>query len=89
MAHIQKLKLDVLKPHKPNVCDFALALAELNKDWHVELTLIEIDEQTQTVLLDFSGKNIEFELIQASISKMGATVHSIDAVEATSLLDDL
>jgi hypothetical protein len=83
MANVCRLRLDVLKPHKPNAYDFALALSELDATWKVELEVLEIDQSTESICLDVTGTHIDFEKIKAKINELGASVHSIDAVEAS------
>lgn len=82
MANVCRLRLDVLKPHKPNAYDFVLALSELDSSWRVLLEVLEIDQNTETVCLEITGTDIQFEMLQTKITELGATVHSIDAVEA-------
>ncbi len=81
MASTQKIVLDVLKAHQPNGVDFAAALADLSPDYQVRLTVVEVDEKTESVIVVIEGENIEFDPIAELIKKMGASVHSVDEVE--------
>ena len=72
--------MDILKPHKPNCLDFGKAIAELGL-YTVALTVIEKDDQTETVQAVITGNNIDFEGIQRVIADLGASLHSIDEVE--------
>ncbi|MCF8057008.1 MAG: DUF211 domain-containing protein [Desulfocapsa sp.] len=81
MASIRKIVLDVLKPHQPNGVEFATALAELSPDYQVRLTVVEVDEKTESVMVVIEGENIEFTPIGELIKKLGASIHSIDEVE--------
>ena len=81
MAQVKRLVLDVLKPHHPNSLDFAIALAELGSDYNVKLTVIEVDDKTETITLNIECQNILFEDVSETIEKMGASIHSIDEVE--------
>jgi len=82
MTKIRRLVLDVLKPHQPNALDFASALTALSKDYRVTLTVIEVDKKTESTMVTIEGADILFDDIKAAIEKMGASVHSIDEVEA-------
>lgn len=84
MAKIKKLVLDVLKPHAPNVLDFAIALADLGDDWKINLRVEEIDEKTESIVVILEGADILFEAIAERVQEMGASVHSIDEVEVVS-----
>lgn len=83
MPNIRRIVLDVLKPHQPNAFDFAMALAGAGNQYDVHLTVIDVDENTESVLIEIKAPSIDFELVQASIIDMGASLHSIDEVEAT------
>jgi len=81
MTTTRKIVLDVLKPHKPNGVDFATALAGLSPDYHVRLSVVEMDAKTESVIVVLEGKNIAFDTVSELIKKMGASIHSIDEVE--------
>ena len=50
MASTRKVVLDVLKPHQPNAVDFATALADLSPDYKVRITVVEVDEKTESII---------------------------------------
>ncbi|MFT4993121.1 MAG: hypothetical protein ACI965_000139 [Paraglaciecola sp.] len=82
MVSIKRVVLDVLKPHEPNVLDLSTAIAELGDDYWVRLTVIELDKNTETLQLEVAGKDLDFALIESRLKEMGASLHSIDEVEA-------
>jgi len=79
--------LDVLKPHQPNGLEFTSAIAEQSPDARVKLTVIEVDEKTETVIIVIEGQDLRYNDIAEAISNMGGTVHSIDEVEVESGLE--
>ena len=81
MVSVTKLVLDVLKPHQPNALEFAGSLAEVGSDCQVHLTVLEMDENTETLRVVIRGNALDFDVIQASIKAMGGSLHSIDEVE--------
>ena len=83
MVRVKRLVLDVLKPHLPNLLDFATLLAEQG-GLCVKLKVVEMDEQTETLQVVLEGPAIDFEHVQATIADSGASLHSIDEVEAES-----
>jgi hypothetical protein len=87
MATIRRIILDVLKPHHPNAYEFAMVLADLGNEYVVHLAVIEVDENTETVQLELKAPSIDFELVQAAIIEMGASLHSIDEVDACSQIN--
>jgi len=80
MVSVTRIVLDVLKPHQPNALAFSQAIAEVGPDYYVHLTVLEVDENTETVEIVLEAKSINFEAVQSAISNMGASVHSVDEV---------
>lgn len=84
MALLKKIVLDVLKPHQPNVLELSQALADAGDDYRVCLTVIEVDEKTETVQIELEGNAIDFEAVKSVINSMGGSLHSIDEVDVAS-----
>jgi len=80
MASVQRLVLDILKPHQPNALEFANAIAALGDGYRVEIRVIEVDDKTETLLVAIEGDGLDFERISSAISESGASLHSIDEV---------
>lgn len=81
MLSVKRMVLDVLKPHQPNALEFCKMVAKAGNDYRVCLTVIEVDEKTETLQLEISGSDIDFDALQSSISDIGGSLHSIDEVE--------
>ena len=84
MIYVKRIMLDVLKPHQPNGLEFTSAIAEQSPGTRVKLTVIEVDEKTETVIIVIEGQDLRYNEITEAISNMGGTVHSIDEVEVES-----
>jgi len=84
MVLVKRLVLDILKPHQPNSLEFSRTLAEVGDDYQVNLTVIEIDENTESVEVEIRARDIDFEAVQAAITEMSGSLHSIDVVEVSS-----
>ncbi|WP_456412470.1 DUF211 domain-containing protein [Thiolapillus sp.] len=80
MANVQRLVLDVLKPHQPNALEFANAIAALGQGYRVHVRVLEVDEKTETLQVAIEGDGLDFSLIGAAIDEIGASLHSIDEV---------
>ena len=80
MPSVQRLVLDVLKPHQPNALEFARAIAALGESYQVDIRVVEVDEQTETLEVAIEGDELDFERINDTISEIGASLHSIDEV---------
>lgn len=83
MPSIKRLVLDILKPHHPNVPEFAMLIAEQHPSYRVKITVAEIDEKTESIMMAIEGEDIQYDAIAEAISNMGGSVHSIDEVEVT------
>jgi len=87
MVYVKRIILDVLKPHQPNALDFSQTIAKVGNDYRVHLIVLEMDENTETIQIEVTGKAIDFEAIQAAIKDLGGSLHSIDEVEVQSEAD--
>ncbi len=87
MILTKRLVLDILKPHHPDILEFARTIAARGAGYQVKIKVLEIDENTETLEVIIEGNNIEFELITSSIKEMGASLHSIDGVDVVNISD--
>lgn len=83
MASVQRLVLDVLKPHQPNALEFAHAIAALGESYRVDIRVAEVDEHTETLQVFIEGEGLDFDRINEAITETGASLHSIDEVSVT------
>lgn len=81
MLAVKRIILDVLKPHQPNALEFCKVIAKAGINYRVRLTVLEVDEKTETLQIEVTGSDIDFEVIQSTISDIGGSLHSIDEVE--------
>jgi hypothetical protein len=82
MTGIKRLVLDVLKPHKPSILELAQQLSKLHHVTGVNLSIQEVDTETETIKITVEGNNIDFDELKDVIEDMGAAIHSIDEVAA-------
>ena len=80
MVFVKKIVLDVLKPHQPNALEFSKMITTTGDDYWVHVTILEVDEKTESMQLEVRGQSVDFEAIRKSIIEQGGTVHSIDEV---------
>ncbi|MDH3220290.1 MAG: DUF211 domain-containing protein [Gammaproteobacteria bacterium] len=81
MVLVKRLVLDVLKPHQPNVLEFSQTIAKAGGNYRVCITVLEVDENTETLQVVVEGNAIDFDAVQTGISDLGGSLHSIDEVE--------
>jgi hypothetical protein len=84
MPVIKRVVLDVLKPHQPNALEFVSAIADRHSGCLIRITVIEVDEKTESTLLEVQGDDVPYDGIVETIKTLGASVHSIDEVEVSS-----
>lgn len=82
MAGLRRLVLDVLKPHEPSNIVLARRLSEIENIDGVNLSLYEIDQNTENVKITIVGNDMDFEIIRRAIEDLGAVIHSIDEIVA-------
>ena len=82
MSSIKRIILDVLKPHKPSIIDVAKRLSSLEGISGVNISLEEVDAETDSVKITIEGSNIDYDEIKKEITECDAVIHSIDGVSA-------
>lgn len=87
MVSVKRIVLDVLKAHSPSSLEFSMSIAEVGNDYRVHLTVIEMDENTETIQIIVESEAIDLEAIQSAIDSMGGSLHSIDEVEVKNEAD--
>lgn len=80
MVNVKRIVIDVLKPHHPNCLEFSSAIAKNSPGIKVELSVAEVDEKTESVVIVVEGENLNYDAITDAITSMGGSVHSIDEV---------
>ena len=82
MTAIKRIILDVLKPHAPSIIEVAERLSNLEGISGVNITLEEVDAETDSIKITIEGNNIDYESVKREITECGAVIHSIDGVSA-------
>ncbi len=77
-----RIVLDILKPHDPPLPAFAAYLSDLSGVDGVNMTLLEIDKDTENVKITMEGNELDYKKITEAIEHYGASIHSIDEVVA-------
>ena len=80
MTRITHLTLDVLKPHQPDIVEFATRLAAHGTGSAVTIQLLEMDEQTESLEVRIDGDDIDYEGIKHTIGALGGSLHSVDCI---------
>jgi len=82
LTNIKRIVLDVLKPHKPSIIVLAEKIGGLEGISGVNISLEEVDAETDSVKITVEGTNINYDEVKSQIAECGAVIHSIDGVSA-------
>ncbi len=77
---IKRLVLDVLKPHEPQLPELAARLSSMEGVDGVNILLVEIDQDTESVKITIEGENVDLDHVEGTMKDCGAVIHSIDEV---------
>ncbi len=77
-----RIVLDILKPHDPILPHFATFLSKLKGVEGVNITLMEIDKETENIKVTMQGNDLDFDEITHAIEEYGGSIHSVDEVVA-------
>ncbi len=81
MQHgVRRIVLDVLKLRDPPLHEFAARLSMLKGVDGVNVSLVEMDQNTESVKIAIEGENIDINNIQEMLKDCGAVLHSVDEV---------
>ena len=77
---ITHIVLDVLKPHQPPLPEFAAFVGELPGIKRVDVSVVEMDEKTESLRITIDATNIDYEELRSHMAEQGAVIHSVDQV---------
>ncbi|ADP78069.1 protein of unknown function DUF211 [Methanothermus fervidus DSM 2088] len=77
-----RIVLDVLKPHEPALPVFAKHLSKVEGVEGVNISLMEVDKDTETIKVTIQGNDLNYKKITNAISEYGASIQSVDEVVA-------
>lgn len=77
---IRTVILDVLKPFQPVLSDFALFLAGLDNISKVDISVVEMNEDTMSLKVTIDGVDIDFDKLRDVMLKQNAIIQSLDRV---------
>jgi hypothetical protein len=77
---ITHLTLDVLKPHQPTLPEFGSFLREVEGVKKVDISVVEVDKETESLKVIIKGNNLDYEYIRTNIERKNSVIHSVDHV---------
>lgn len=81
MQHgVKRIVLDVLKLREPSLPELAASLSSMKGIEGVNISLVEMDQNTESVKIAIEGDNIDINYVKEMLKDNGAVIHSIDEV---------
>jgi len=77
---VKRVVLDVLKLREPSLPELATRLSSMKGVEGVNISLVEMDQNTESVKIAIEGDNININHVQEMLKDNGAVIHSIDEV---------
>ena len=71
MTNIKRVILDVLKPHAPSIIEVADRIGCLEGISGVNISLEEVDADTDSIKITIEGNNIDYDLVKKAIKLYG------------------
>ena len=88
-GEIVQMVLDVMKPHRPNIIEYAKRLSALHGVSGVNCTLYEVDQDTETIKITIEGDDINYDRVRDVIEGLGGSIHSVDSVSAGRIVKEV
>jgi len=77
---VKRIVLDVLKLREPSLPELATSLSSINGIIGVNISLVEMDQNTESVKIAIEGEKIDIDYVKEMLKDNGAVIHSIDEV---------
>jgi len=77
---VRRVVLDVLKLRDPPLPELALRLSSIPNVEGVNVSLVEIDQDTESVKIAIEGEDIDIDQLRELMKDCGAGIHSVDQV---------
>ena len=77
---VRRVVLDVLKLRDPPLPELALRLSSIPNVEGVNVSLVEIDQDTESVKIAIEGEDIDIDQLRELRKDCGAVIHSVDQV---------
>lgn len=80
---VKRLLLDILKPRELSIIELSKALCSVKGVEDVDITVTEVDSQTETIKVTIKGSHIETDALKAVIEKYGVSMKGMDEISVT------
>jgi hypothetical protein len=77
---IKKLLLDSLKSRELSIVDLSKALGSVNGVSEVDITVVEVDSNTETMKVTIKGPQINYDEIRQVMEKHAVSIKGVDEI---------
>jgi hypothetical protein len=79
-VNVKKILLDSLKSRDLSIVDLSKALCSVNGVSQVEIVVVEVDSNTETLKVIISGPQINYGEIREVMGKYGVSIKGVDEI---------
>jgi hypothetical protein len=83
MINIKKVLLDSLKSRELSIIDLSKALGSAKGVSEVNIIVVEVDSNTETIKVTINGPNINYTQVRNIMEKYGVSIKGIDEITVT------
>jgi hypothetical protein len=79
-VNIKRILLDSLKSRELSIIDLSKALGSAKGVSEVNIVVVEVDSNTETIKVTINGPNINYNQIKSMMEKYGVSIKGIDEI---------
>jgi hypothetical protein len=79
-VNIKKILLDSLKSRELSIVDLSKALGSVNGVSEVNIVVVEVDSNTETMKVTIKGPQINFNQVRKVMEKHGVSIKGVDEI---------
>jgi len=77
---IKKLLLDSLKSRELSIVELSKALGSVNGVSEVDITVVEVDTNTETIKVTITGPQVNYDEIRQVMEKHAVSIKGVDEI---------
>lgn len=79
-VHVKKILIDSLKSRELSIVDLSKALGSLSGVTEVNIVVVEVDSNTETLKVTMHGPQINYSEVKEVMGKYGVSIKGIDEI---------
>ena len=79
-ATLNRMVVDALKSREISIIELSKALCEVRGIGEVEMQVMEVDANTETVKIVFKGDDVDYDAAVETMRQYGTVIRSIDEI---------